>query len=85
MATDLALFFPNRAQLAGFVEREEFSWENQQHRSLSQAILMTSCDLIATAKPWQVQTETVKVIFEEFYEQVRRHFKAQKIAFLGRR
>jgi truncated hemoglobin YjbI len=37
---------------------------------LSQAILMTSCDLIATAKPWQIQTETVKVIFEEFYEQV---------------
>jgi cAMP and cAMP-inhibited cGMP 3',5'-cyclic phosphodiesterase 10 len=30
---------------------------------------MTSCDLIATAKPWQIQTETVKVIFEEFYEQ----------------
>jgi len=32
---------------------------------------MTACDLIATAKPWQVQTETVKVIFEEFYEQAR--------------
>lgn len=32
---------------------------------------MTSCDLIATAKPWKVQTETVKFIFEEFYEQVR--------------
>jgi cAMP and cAMP-inhibited cGMP 3',5'-cyclic phosphodiesterase 10 len=33
---------------------------------------MTACDLIATAKPWQVQTETVKVIFEEFYEQVNK-------------
>lgn len=31
---------------------------------------MTACDLIASAKPWEIQTETVKVIFEEFYEQV---------------
>ncbi|KAK6011297.1 hypothetical protein OSTOST_23626 [Ostertagia ostertagi] len=30
---------------------------------------MTGCDLIASAKPWYIQTETVKVIFEEFYEQ----------------
>lgn len=38
-------------------------------RRLTQAILMTGCDLIASAKPWQIQTETVKVIFEEFYDQ----------------
>ncbi|KAI1724743.1 3'5'-cyclic nucleotide phosphodiesterase domain-containing protein [Ditylenchus destructor] len=44
-------------------------WDNKSHRALSQALLMTACDLIATAKPWKVQTETVKVIFEEFYEQ----------------
>ncbi|KAI6175062.1 Phosphodiesterase [Aphelenchoides bicaudatus] len=60
LATDLALFFPNRAQLSSFVESGDFSWTNATHRSLSQAILMTSCDLIATAKPWQIQTETVK-------------------------
>ncbi|KAI6180281.1 Phosphodiesterase [Aphelenchoides besseyi] len=69
LATDLALFFPNRAQMAGLCERNEFSWTNESHRLLSQAIIMTSCDLIATAKPWKIQTETVKVIFEEFYEQ----------------
>ncbi|KAI6242433.1 Phosphodiesterase [Aphelenchoides fujianensis] len=69
LATDLALFFPNRANLQGIVERKEFSWSNDQHRSLCQAIIMTSCDLISTAKPWEVQTETVKVIFDEFYEQ----------------
>lgn len=31
---------------------------------------MTACDLCASTKPWEVQVETVKVIFEEFYEQV---------------
>lgn len=33
---------------------------------------MTGCDLCANMKPWDVQVETVKVIFEEFYEQVGR-------------
>jgi hypothetical protein len=35
---------------------------------------MTACDLSASAKPWDVQVRTVKVIFEEFYEQVRTIF-----------
>jgi len=35
---------------------------------------MTACDLSASAKPWDVQVKTVKVIFEEFYEQVRTIF-----------
>lgn len=34
------------------------------------SILMTGCDLIAASKPWHVHTEAVKIIFEEFYEQV---------------
>jgi len=43
-------------------------------RLLIQAIAMTACDLSASAKPWDVQVKTVKVIFEEFYEQVRTIF-----------
>ena len=43
-------------------------------RLLIQAITMTACDLSASAKPWDVQVKTVKVIFEEFYEQVRTTF-----------
>jgi hypothetical protein len=33
------------------------------------AIAMTAADLSASAKPWEVQAETVKGIFEEFYDQ----------------
>jgi cAMP and cAMP-inhibited cGMP 3',5'-cyclic phosphodiesterase 10 len=40
-----------------------------EHRMLIQAIAMTASDLSASAKPWDVQVETVKVIFEEFYQQ----------------
>lgn len=30
---------------------------------------MTGSDLSASSKPWDIQVETVKVIFEEFYQQ----------------
>ncbi|ROT67949.1 putative 3',5'-cyclic phosphodiesterase pde-5 [Penaeus vannamei] len=69
LATDLAMFFPNKAKLAKLVEENQFDWENPEHRLLIEAIAMTACDLCASAKPWDVQVETVKVIFEEFYEQ----------------
>uniref|UniRef100_A0A1Q3FNA8 Phosphodiesterase n=1 Tax=Culex tarsalis TaxID=7177 RepID=A0A1Q3FNA8_CULTA len=69
LATDLALFFPNKAKLTSLVDEEKFSWTISEHRMLIQAIAMTGADLSASAKPWEVQTETVKVIFAEFYDQ----------------
>nr|XP_015833958.1 PREDICTED: probable 3',5'-cyclic phosphodiesterase pde-5 isoform X3 [Tribolium castaneum] len=69
LATDLAVFFPNKAKLSQLVQSNAFSWNNLEHRLLLQAISMTGSDLSASAKPWDIQVETVKVIFEEFYEQ----------------
>ncbi|XP_049828954.1 probable 3',5'-cyclic phosphodiesterase pde-5 isoform X1 [Schistocerca gregaria] len=69
LATDLAVFFPNRTRLSEIVADQTFSWTNMEHRLLLQAIAMTASDLSASAKPWDLQVETVKVIFEEFYEQ----------------
>ena len=36
---------------------------------LVQAVAMTASDLCASAKPFEIQLDTVKVIFEEFYDQ----------------
>ncbi|XP_063873308.1 probable 3',5'-cyclic phosphodiesterase pde-5 isoform X2 [Scylla paramamosain] len=69
LATDLALFFPNKEKLSQLVHDGQFDWDNADHRLLIEAIAMTACDLCASAKPWEMQAETVKVIFEEFYEQ----------------
>ncbi|XP_071540575.1 probable 3',5'-cyclic phosphodiesterase pde-5 isoform X3 [Panulirus ornatus] len=69
LATDLAMFFPNKAKLNTYISENTFDWDNPDHRLLIEAIAMTACDLCASAKPWDVQVETVKVIFEEFYEQ----------------
>jgi cAMP and cAMP-inhibited cGMP 3',5'-cyclic phosphodiesterase 10 len=40
------------------------------YRRLVHTIVMTGCDLVASAKPWKMQLDTVKYIFEEFYQQV---------------
>ncbi|KAJ8950657.1 hypothetical protein NQ318_010858, partial [Aromia moschata] len=69
LATDLALFFPNKAKLSQIVQEGKFSWHIAEHRGLLKAIAMTGSDLSASAKPWNIQVETVKVIFEEFYQQ----------------
>ncbi|XP_050513752.1 probable 3',5'-cyclic phosphodiesterase pde-5 isoform X1 [Diabrotica virgifera virgifera] len=69
LATDLALFFPNRSRLGEIVEKGSFSWNITEHRRLIQAIAMTGSDLSASAKPWDIQVKTVEVIFEEFYDQ----------------
>jgi 3'5'-cyclic nucleotide phosphodiesterase len=49
-------------------------------RLLLEAITMTASDLSASAKPWELQVKTVKVIFQEFYEQVNKKqtFRALK-------
>ncbi|CAH0716335.1 unnamed protein product, partial [Brenthis ino] len=73
LATDLAAFFPNLAKLKDIHEGNshltKFNWAIPGHRDLAMAISMTAADLSASAKPWEIQIKTVKVIFEEFYDQ----------------
>ena len=69
LATDLALFFPNKAKLTKIVEENTFSWDNLEHRLLVETMIMTGSDLCASAKPWKKQLDTVAVIYEEFYRQ----------------
>ncbi|XP_071150569.1 probable 3',5'-cyclic phosphodiesterase pde-5 isoform X19 [Mytilus edulis] len=69
LATDLALFFGNRARLQEVSDKNEFSWDDSEHRRLLRAVTITACDLCASAKPWDVQLQTVHTIFDEFYLQ----------------
>ncbi len=41
-------------------------------RMLVQSISMTGSDLVSSAKPWDAQVSTATVIYDEFYEQVRK-------------
>ncbi|KAL0902246.1 hypothetical protein ABMA27_000163 [Loxostege sticticalis] len=72
LATDLAAFFPNlekMKELHNENNSQQFNRGITNHIDLAMAISMTAADLSASAKPWEVQIKTVKVIFEEFYDQ----------------
>lgn len=47
-----------------------FEYYFGQFRKLLRAICMTACDLSACTKPWEIQLEIVKVIYQEFYAEV---------------
>jgi len=69
LATDLALFFPNKTRLTSIMETNSFSWDSPDHRLLLQALIMTGSDLCSAAKPWGVQYRTAQIIYAEFHEQ----------------
>ncbi|CAL1540861.1 unnamed protein product, partial [Lymnaea stagnalis] len=69
LATDLAVFFKNKVTLSNIISQDKFNWDTIHHRELLRAITMTGCDLCAMTKPWHIQEETVRVIYEEFYSQ----------------
>lgn len=69
LATDLALFFGNRARLKDIVESGNFKWESKDHRQMLMAASMTACDLCSMYKPWELQLQLVHVIMEEFWLQ----------------
>ena len=48
-----------------------FSFSIEFNRRLVYSMAMTASDLCVSAKPWDVQIDPVKSIFEEFYAQVR--------------
>ena len=86
LATELALFFPNKARLANIVKENVFDWEHPDHRwimvlaiitnflscirMLAMALCMTGSDLNSSSKPWEVQFRTSKIVYAEFHEQV---------------
>ena len=69
LATDLALFFPNKAKLANIVKENKFSWTDPEHRHLAMALCMTGSDLNSSSKPWLTQFTTSKLVYTEFHEQ----------------
>ena len=69
LATDLALFFPNKARLANIVKENTFDWDVTDHRMLAMSLCMTGSDLNSSSKPWVVQRRVSDIVYAEFHEQ----------------
>ncbi|XP_074657993.1 cAMP and cAMP-inhibited cGMP 3',5'-cyclic phosphodiesterase 10A-like [Tubulanus polymorphus] len=76
IATDLALYFANHKAVSKHIDDGTLDIASSEQRPHIKALMMTMCDLSNVCKSWEIEQETVKAIYEEFYAQgdeERRH------------
>ncbi|ENN78871.1 hypothetical protein YQE_04660, partial [Dendroctonus ponderosae] len=69
LATDLANYFKVRIKLLQISNDQGLDWGNRHHRQLCKAIMMTSCDLSGSCKPYMVAKTLTDNVIKEFYNQ----------------
>ncbi|KAI4900283.1 hypothetical protein NFI96_027458, partial [Prochilodus magdalenae] len=67
IATDLALYFGNRKQLAELLSTGGLDLNNHAHRDRVIGLMMTACDLCSVTKLWPVTRLTANDIYAEFW------------------
>uniref|UniRef100_A0AAZ3Q4P3 Phosphodiesterase n=1 Tax=Oncorhynchus tshawytscha TaxID=74940 RepID=A0AAZ3Q4P3_ONCTS len=67
IATDLALYFGNRKQLAELLSTGALDLDNHQHRDRVIGLMMTACDLCSVTKLWPITRLTANDIYAEFW------------------
>ncbi|XP_048125528.1 cAMP and cAMP-inhibited cGMP 3',5'-cyclic phosphodiesterase 10A isoform X3 [Alosa alosa] len=67
IATDLALYFTNRKQLAELHTTGALDFNNHSHRDRVIGLMMTACDLCSVTKLWPVTRLTANDIYAEFW------------------
>ncbi|GAA6108084.1 dual 3',5'-cyclic-AMP and -GMP phosphodiesterase 11A [Tachysurus ichikawai] len=69
LATDLTLYFENRNRFFELVNKGDYNWNVKEHRDMFRSMLMTSCDLGAVTKPWEISRKVAELVTSEFFEQ----------------
>ncbi|XP_073690366.1 cAMP and cAMP-inhibited cGMP 3',5'-cyclic phosphodiesterase 10A [Garra rufa] len=67
IATDLALYFGNRKQLAELLATGALDLNNRAHRDRVIGLMMTACDLCSVTKLWPITRLTANDIYAEFW------------------
>ncbi|XP_046885160.1 cAMP and cAMP-inhibited cGMP 3',5'-cyclic phosphodiesterase 10A isoform X4 [Hypomesus transpacificus] len=67
IATDLALYFGNRKQLAEMLTTGSLDLSNHIHRDRVIGLMMTACDLCSVTKLWPITRLTANDIYAEFW------------------
>jgi dual 3',5'-cyclic-AMP and -GMP phosphodiesterase 11 len=69
LATDLAVYFRNRGAFMSLVDSKSYNWVRETDRNLLRGMLMTTCDLAAITKPWEMEQRIAELVASEFFEQ----------------
>nr|XP_033802177.1 dual 3',5'-cyclic-AMP and -GMP phosphodiesterase 11A [Geotrypetes seraphini] len=69
LATDITLYFEKRNEFFELVSKGDYNWNVKNHRDIFRSMLMTSCDLGAVTKPWEISRQVAELVTSEFFEQ----------------
>uniref|UniRef100_T1JHX2 3',5'-cyclic-GMP phosphodiesterase n=1 Tax=Strigamia maritima TaxID=126957 RepID=T1JHX2_STRMM len=69
LSTDLAVYFRKRGNFFNLVDTQSYDWNLEEHRELLRGMLMTTCDVAAITKPWEIQRTVAELVASEFFEQ----------------
>ncbi|KAJ3108147.1 hypothetical protein HDU97_002059 [Phlyctochytrium planicorne] len=67
LATDLALYFKNKARVHAL--KGAYDSTSKEHKELLRGLTMTCVDLSAMFKPWEKAMHIANSVYEEFFEQ----------------
>ncbi|GIY83313.1 dual 3',5'-cyclic-AMP and -GMP phosphodiesterase 11 [Caerostris extrusa] len=83
LATDLTVYYKSQFTFIKMVRNENYNWKKENNRELLRAMLMTTCDIAAITKPWEIQKKIAELVANEFFENgnVEKQVKLEPIAF----
>jgi 3'5'-cyclic nucleotide phosphodiesterase len=58
-----------RKNLLPLVESGQTDWNDSTQRQLLRSVLMTTCDIAAITKPWDIQLRAANLVIAEFFDQ----------------
>uniref|UniRef100_A0A8C4QCD2 Phosphodiesterase n=1 Tax=Eptatretus burgeri TaxID=7764 RepID=A0A8C4QCD2_EPTBU len=79
LATDLTLYFQQRARFFDLVQSPGCDWGIRENHDLLRSMLLTACDLGAVTKPWKITQKVAELVTSEFFEQGDRERAELKI------
>ncbi|KAL3837319.1 hypothetical protein ACJMK2_022685 [Sinanodonta woodiana] len=88
LATDLSLHLQIRQKFFAMTEQgDSIDWDDRDIKEIFRSILMTTCDIAAITKPWEVSRRVADLVMTEFFDQgdkEREELKIQPQAHMDR-
>ncbi|XP_062584401.1 dual 3',5'-cyclic-AMP and -GMP phosphodiesterase 11A-like isoform X2 [Saccostrea cucullata] len=87
LATDLSRHIQVRNKFFAMVDSGMKNWDDRESRDILRSILMTTCDVAAITKPWEIQRKVADLVMTEFFDQgdkERNELKIQPQACMDR-
>ncbi|XP_062584403.1 dual 3',5'-cyclic-AMP and -GMP phosphodiesterase 11A-like isoform X3 [Saccostrea cucullata] len=69
LATDLSRHIQVRNKFFAMVDSGMKNWDDRESRDILRSILMTTCDVAAITKPWEIQRKVADLVMTEFFDQ----------------